>query len=148
MLFQLGPITIDAPAGLNATDTTEEWGSDFAVKPVVGAQQPREFVGAADHRFTLSGKLYPYANARAGQDTGLEAFDVLRGMAGTGEPQLVMRGDFTNLGWFLIEKVTRNDAVLGLAGIGREISYTISLVESPNSGSAGGIQGVLLQLFG
>lgn len=148
MLFQLGPVTFDCPAGLNATGTAEEFGGDFAVKAVVGAQQPREFVGASDRSFSLSGDLFPYAAARAGQDTGLDDIETLRGIATSGDPQILVRGDGENLGWFLVEKVTQTATALSATGIGRKIGYTVKLVESPTAADQASTTGVLAQLFG
>ncbi len=103
MLFQLGGVTFDTYP-LNADETNETFGDDFAVKPVVGAQQPREFMGPADHNFTLSGELQPYFLARNGQDSGMGDLAALKAMADGGEPQILVRGDGTNMGWWLIEK--------------------------------------------
>ena len=135
MLFQLGPITVDSPGPFNATNTNEEFGADYAVKPVVGAQQPREFMGPADHRFTLSGKLFPQFFGRNGQATGLDEIQMLRSLTGTGDPQILVRGDGYNLGWWLIEKVTQKSSTLDAHGIGRQIAFDITLVESPTSAS-------------
>ncbi len=147
MLFQLGPITIDSPSGLNATGTMREFGGDFAVKPVVGAQQPREFVGPSDGRIQIVGKLFPFGAARAGMPTGLPEIDLLESMSASGEPQILVRGDGTNLGYWLIEKVNVSTQNLSSTGIGRDIDYSINIVQSSNGPSAASLLSVLSSLI-
>ena len=147
MLYQLGPLTFDTPGPMNADRVSEDFGSDFAVKPVVGAKQPREFVGAADHRFTLSGELLPYFHAQAGVGSELDAIATLQAMAESGEPQILVRGDGTNMGWWLIEKGSIKSKDLSSIGIGRNIAYDVSLVESPNAASADSVVGLIELLF-
>ncbi len=147
MLYQLGPLTFDTPGPMNADRVSEEFGSDFAVKAVVGAKQPRENMGPADHKFTLSGELLPYFHARTGVGSELGALATLQAMAETGEPQILVRGDGTNMGWWLIEKGSIKSTNLSSRGIGNTITYDVNLVESPTAASAGSIVGLIKQLF-
>lgn len=147
MLFQFGPVTIDSPDGLNATQTAEEFGSDYAVKPVVGAAQNREFVGPSDHKFSLSGKLLPNFHWRHGAKTGLGEIKLLRGIANSGEPQILVRRDGTMLGFFLLEKVSQKSSTLGPDGMGKEIVWDMSLVESATATSTGGLLDLFESLF-
>ena len=134
-LFQLGAVTIVSPGPFNATDTTEEFGSDFGVKPIVGALQDREFDGPSDGRFTITGTLFPFFYERAGQTSGLEEIEILRGMANRGAPQTLMRGSGiagggVALGSWLVEKVTQKSTHLATDGRGKVVVYDISLVRS------------------
>ena len=147
MLFQLGAVTIDSPGPFNATDVSEEFGSDFAVKPVVGAMQDREFVGPADNRLTISGTLLPYFYQRAGQASGLIEIETLRGVTGTGDPQPLVRGDGTNLGYWLVEKVSTKSSKLSAEGIGMVVTYDISLVRSSTSATPAALVSMLESLF-
>lgn len=146
MLFQLGGVTFDTYP-LNADETNETFGHDFAVKPVVGAQQPRESMGPSDHHFTLSGQLQPYFLARNGQDSGMGDLAALKAMADGGEPQILVRGDGTNMGWWLIEKGSLKSTQLSLQGIGNVIHHSVDLVESPNAASPASLMTLLTSLF-
>ncbi len=147
MLFQLGVITIASPGPFNATDTAEEFGSDFAVKPVVGAQQPREFMGQADDHMTISGTLFPFFYGRAGQTSGLDEIEMLRAITGTGDPQPLVRGDGTSLGSWLVEKVSVKGSRLSADGIGRVVAYDIQLVRSATDATPAALAGMLETLF-
>ena len=147
MLFQLGAITFDCPGPVNADETSEDFGGDFAVKAVVGARQPREFVGPSDHKFTLNGELLPYFHRRVGIGSGLDEVATLKAMAESGDPQILVRGDGTNMGWFLIEKGSLKSTRLGSQGIGHVIHYSLNLVESPVAASSGSLLTLLTQLF-
>ena len=147
MLFQLGAVTFDCPGPLNADETDEVFGADFAVKAVVGAQQPREFTGPADHKFTLTGELMPYFFARNGQDNGLDAVATLIAMANSGDPQILVRGDGTNMGWWLIERGSLKSTKLSQQGIGQLIHHSVELVESPTSASPASMLSLLTTLF-
>lgn len=140
MLFQLGGLQIDT-VPFEAHETSRESGADFASKDVVGAPRPREFVGGADERFTLSGTLFPY---NFGGLTGLGALD---GIRASGDPQILVRGDGANLGWFLVEKVREKSSKLGPSGVGRVIEYELTLVRSPNAGGGGGAFSLFSRLF-
>ena len=146
MLFQLGAVTFDTHP-LNAEESDETFGHDFAVKAVVGAQQPRESMGPSDHRFTLSGELQPYFLARNGQDTGMGDLAALQAMAAGGEPQILVRGDGTNMGWWLIEKGSLKSTHLSLQGIGNVIHHSVELVESPVGASPASMLSLLTALF-
>lgn len=128
-LFQLGAVTIVTPGPFNATDTQEDFGSDFGVKPLVGTRQDREFDGPADDHFTITGTLFPFFYERHGKTSGLEEIEILRGMANRGSPQTLMRGGVALGSWY-VEKVTQKSSMLGTDGRGKVIVYEISLVRS------------------
>ena len=133
MLFQLGAVTFDTHP-LNADESDETFGHDFAVKAVVGARQTRESMGPSDHHFSLSGELRPYFLVRNGQSSGLGDIDTLKAMAEAGDPQILVRGDGKNMGWWLIEKGSLKCTKLSFQGIGQVIHHSVDLVESPTAG--------------
>jgi uncharacterized protein len=135
MLYTIGTLVMDTPMGLNPQEVSEEFGGDFAVKPVVGAMQPREFVGPADTRLTLMGTIFPFRFVAAGGSSGLNEIETLRTMAASGEPYNVVRGDGVNLGPYLIERVSIGQRNLGKQGIGREQQFSIAMVKSPKGPS-------------
>jgi hypothetical protein len=141
MLFQLGPLTISVMP-FNADKSKRVSGADFAVKPVVGAQQPREFMGEADEKITLSGTIFP---VRFG---GLDELAILNAMRASGEPQILIRNDGANLGWFLVERVEEEANLAGsMSAVGSSLRYTIELVKSPNPASVDAIIATMIQLF-
>ena len=121
--------------GLNPQDAVEEFGGDFAVKPVVGAQQPREFVGPADTRLTLSGTIFPFRFAAAGGSSGQAEIATLKKYAAAGQPVPVMRGG-RNMGNYLVEKVQLKHSKLSTLGIGRQQEFVLQMVQSPTGPSA------------
>lgn len=154
MLYQLGALTFDCPGPLNADQVSEEFGHDFAVKPVVGAQQPRESMGPADHKFVLSGELLPYFNTRLGIGSGLGEVATLKAMAASGEPNILVRGDGVlvgaeegGTGWWLIERGSLKSSHLSGQGIGHVIRYDLTLVESPRTAYPASMLSLLTQLF-
>ncbi|PPQ37064.1 hypothetical protein SAMN06265338_11517 [Rhodoblastus acidophilus] len=140
MLYQLGALTLDVTP-FNTHEVERETGFDFAAKDVVGGMKPREPMGEADETVTLECRLFPH---RFG---GLSGLSVLDGMRASGQPQILVRGDGLNRGWFLIEKVKETNAFLTREGVGRQIDVSISLIRSPVGASAGSILSTLMSLF-
>ena len=124
MLYQLGALTFEVQP-FNTHEVGRDSGYDFAAKDIVGAQKPREKVGEADEKIRFECKLYPH---RFG---GLDGLDALDAMRKSGEPQILVRGDGRNMGWFLVEQVREKSGYLNARGVGREIEVTIELVRSP-----------------
>lgn len=144
MLFQLGALTIDV-AHFNADRTKHSYGGDFAVKPIVGAQQPREFMGPSDEKMVLSGVLFPL-HPNFG---GLGGLAALQAMAASGEPQILVRNDGANLGWWFIERAEEDANLAGRrSAVGATIHYQIELVASPDPASPDAIISTMIQLFG
>lgn len=141
MLYQLGAMTFEVYP-LNVGTVEREGGSDYAAKDIVGAHRPREFVGEADEKVKLSGFLYPHKFGGVAQLSALQA------IAKMGVPQLLLRGDGSLLGWFIIEKVTDKHTYIDRVGVGRMIEFEVELVKSPVGASAGGMAFTLLSLFG
>ena len=147
-LYMVGAILMSCPMGLNPQDVVEEFGGDFAVKPVVGAQQPREFVGPADTRLTLSGTIFPYRFANAGGSSGQGEIATLKGYAAAGQPLPILRGDGLSMGFYLLEKVQLKHTKLGKYGIGRQQEFVLQMVQSPKGPSAAALTSLFTGLIG
>ena len=139
-LYQLGAIQFQV-APVNISEVSRETGSDFAAKDVMGAPRPREYVGEADERLTFAGTLFPQKFG------GLSGIDALQSLARGGQPQMLMRGDGSVFGWYVIEKVTDKHSYLDVAGVGRMIEFEIELVKSPTAASVGSMMSTLTSLF-
>ena len=139
-LYQLGAIQFQV-APVNISEVSRETGSDFAAKDVMGAPRSREYVGEADERLTFAGTLFPQKFG------GLPGIDALQTVARAGQPQMLMRGDGSVFGWYVIEKVTDKHTYLDVAGVGRMIEFEIELVKSPNAASVGAMMSTLTGLF-
>lgn len=124
MLFQLGLLTMDVYP-FNTTDYSRDTGADFVKHDVIGTMRPSEFTGEADESMSLQFRLFP---EKLG---GLRELEILHQMRRSGIPQILVRGDGYNLGWFNIEKVNENSKAIDNQGVGRDISGTISLSRSP-----------------
>ncbi len=147
-LYMVGAVLMSCPMGLNPQDVVEEFGGDFAVKPVVGAQQPREFVGPADTRLTLSGTIFPYRFANAGGSSGQGEIATLKGYAAAGQPLPILRGDGLSMGFYLLEKVQLKHSKLGQFGVGRQQEFVLQLVQSPKGPSAASLTSLFTGLIG
>lgn len=123
-LYQLGSLQIQV-APFNVHEVSETGSSDYAVKAVVGAEQPLEFVGDGGTEMTLTGRLFPH------EFNGLDELELLRQMRTSGRPQYLVRGDGKPLGWFAILTVTTRSSYLNSHGIGKVIDVTISLRRAP-----------------
>lgn len=140
MLYQLGALTFDVMP-FNVHEITREAGADFAAKDVLGRLRPREFVGEGDNHFRFVGNLYP---EKLGGLPGLAALDAMRI---SGMPHILVRGDGTNLGWWLVERASERSTYLDKEGVGRLIEYEISLVKAPSAPSPASYLSTFLRLF-
>ena len=140
-LWQIGLLQFQV-APMNVEGVEYETGADFAAKDIVGAAKPREFTGEADTELSFSGKLFPH---RLG---GLDELDLAESMSKSGDPQMVVRGDGRVFGWYFIEKLKQKHETLNTLGIGREISYDIKMIKSPNAASAQSMLATIFGLFG
>lgn len=141
MLYQLGALTFDV-IPVNIETTEREMGADYAAKDVVGSMRSREFMGEADDKIKLSGRLFPHKFG------GVAGINVLQAMAVAGEPQMLIRGDGGVFGWYVIEKVTDKHTFLDVVGVGRMIEFDIELVRTLNRPSAAGMANTIFSLFG
>lgn len=141
MLYQLGLLTIDVtPFNAHAVDRSSS--ADYAAKDVVGTMRPREFTGEGEEQVSLKGRLFPEKFGGLG---GLSALDMMRK---SGQPQLLMRGDGSLLGWFVIESVNESSTMLDAQGVGKVIEVTIDLARTPGPGPAGGYLSLIGRLMG
>lgn len=135
MLASLGPILFDLRNDLQSMRLEEQ--SSFAKHGLLGAGNAYEDTGDEDNTIELTGTLHPYLFA--GGLLGLEAIRVARAQK---LPLPLMRGDFTPLGWFVIESISRTHNDLHARdGVGTEIEYSIRLlrVDTPVGSSIGSI---------
>lgn len=127
MLYMVGPLRIETWP-FNVTDVGQYGGADFAVKPVVGAEQPVEFVGEGSNELSLEGVIWP--SERDGPEA-LYSLEMLGQMRASGRPQYVMRGDGRPLGWHVITSVATRSDYLDVDGVGRRVKVSIDLRRAP-----------------
>jgi len=140
-LFQLGGVQFQVMQ-VNVQEFEHEVGGDYAAKDVVGAMRPREFMGPADDKVTMAGVLFPHKFG------GVGGISALQMMAESGEAQMLVRGDGSVFGFYVIERVTDKHAYIDMAGVGRMIEFEVELVKSPNGPSARGAMSTFMSLFG
>ncbi|MBN9033310.1 MAG: hypothetical protein BGO05_05515 [Rhizobiales bacterium 63-7] len=131
MLYMLGPLKIEVWP-FNVENVDELGGTDFAIKPIAGAEQPAEYVGEGANELRLDGKIWP--SERDG-DAALTSLEVLTQMRVSGRPQYLMRGDGRAMGWYSVMSVAVRSSNLERDGIGRKVSVTIELRRSPGPAS-------------
>lgn len=147
MLYMLGLVVIDV-APFNAEAVTRETAADFARKEIIGAMTPREAVGEGDEVITLTGNLFPQRMSVWINESGLDQLAALNVARISQAPQLLVRGDLTNMGWFLIEHMVEKHIKLDGHGIGKNVAYEIRLIRSPQAATPAAILTNLIGLFG
>jgi phage protein U len=140
MLFQLGTLTVEV-LPFNVHEVTLDAGADFAAKDVIGALKPREFTGEGDSTLKLTGRVFP---ERFG---GLDELGLLEQMRLSGEPQILVRGDGMNRGWWLVTKYSLKETYLDATGVGRVIDVDIELTKAPGAGAPAGLLTTLYRLL-
>jgi phage protein U len=120
MLYQLGRLQVRVHP-FNVERVTTSSATDYAVKPVVGREQPLEAVGEGANVKTLSGTLFPKVLR------GLDELELLHQMRQSNMPQFLMRGDGKALGWWAITSVNERETYLDADGIGRKNVVTIRM---------------------
>jgi phage protein U len=141
MLYQLGALTFRVSAP-NLHEFEREAVADYAPKDVVGTLRPLEHMGEGDSIITLRGRLFP---RRWG---GLSSLALLEQMRLSGEPQILVRGDGVNEGWWVVERYREHHTHLGGDGVGRIIEYEIQLKKSPHAATALGYFSMIMRLIG
>lgn len=132
MLYMLGPLRIEVwPFNVESVSATGA--TDYAVKPVVGAEQPLEFVGEGANEMTLDGFIFPSERDGA---SALGSLEKLTQMRASGKPQYMMRGDGTPFGWWAIMTVAQKSEHLERDGIGRQVGVSINLRRAPKPSGA------------
>jgi phage protein U len=130
MLMALGPIQFEVYP-FNAHEYGHDHGSDFVEKPVLGVRPPLEWVGDGAESWSISARLFPH---RFG---GLGDLKKLYQARTAGKPLYMMRGDGSQMGWVVIDRVSETSTYLDGNGVGRVIDVEISVRRTtrPNSGS-------------
>lgn len=140
-LYQLGAIQFQVMP-VNLQEVERETGGDWAAKDVVGARRPQEYMGPADDTITLAGCVFPH---KFGGASGITA---LHGMAEAGQPQMLVRGDGTVFGWYVLKRVSETNGYLDAVGVGRFIEFEVELLRAPLGPSVAGMMSMLTNLFG
>lgn len=142
MLMTLGPVVFDMVSNLTETDSSID--SAFAKHDVIGADPIYEAVGGDGGEVTLVGVIHPEFTGVNGTLAALEAAQAEQ------MPLPLMRGDYVPLGWFVIRNLKRTDTSLNESGVGREITFNVSLIRTagPSAGfSVAGLAESILGLF-
>lgn len=139
MLMMLGPALFEIQP-MNLTKVKEGQKFPFASHEVLGAQPLLENMGIDSSTVELKGNLKPEHFG------GLNELESLRSAQRAGVPLPLVRGDFTPLGFFVIEEMEVEHEILNELGIGREVEIEIKLksVSTPDVGMASAI----FRLFG
>ena len=117
-LMQWGPHIQFQVWPLNYHEMDHETSTAWAVKPIVGAANYREWVGELDEVRTLRGRIFPY---RIGGMTEVEIMDAYRR---GGIVNLMVDGASRDLGWYVLEKHSRSHTRISAEGIGQMIEFS------------------------
>lgn len=128
MLYQVGGVTFEVVAP-NVHEVEADGETAFAEKPIAGGPTILEHVGEGVGTLRLVGRLFP---KKLG---GLSSLSTLAALRRSGEPQHVMRGDGTPLGWFVIVKIAEHSTHLARDGVGQQIEFSIELKASDAPGA-------------
>ncbi|RWC91640.1 MAG: phage tail protein [Mesorhizobium sp.] len=136
-LMSLGPVVFDLVT--NLTEHQKKGESAFAKHEVVGSAPIYETMGENEGTFTLTGVIHPAHFGGLGTLATLEAARL------AAVPLPLMRGDYTPVGWVLIQGLSELSGYLDEKGVGREVQFSVELlrVGSPGVGMASSI----LRLF-
>lgn len=129
-LYQWGPIQMEIwPFNVHELDhlTATEW----ARKEVAGAAIYREWVGENDEQLDFRGRVFPHFFAQQGKPSGMGHLDIMDNMRRLGQAHILMRGDGTHFGWYVIERLSRGHTFLGPNGVGQQINFEASFQRVP-----------------
>lgn len=140
MLYALGPIDFEV-APFNTHEVERSHAADFANKDLLGRRRGHEFVGDGDETLSFSCKLFPHKLG------GLNQLQILDALRASGSPQMLMRGDGSPLGWFVITRVRERSTYLDRKGVGRMIDVDIELMRDDPPSAADYVSS-LFNLFG
>lgn len=135
-LMTWGPLQFEVQP-FNVHEYDHLTAAEFARKDVAGAAPPREWVGEDDEELYLRGRVYAL---RIG---GMNELDVLEAMRKKAQPQNMVRGDGTSLGWYVLERLVRNHRFLSANGIGQEVQFEGIFVRVPVPRAADYVAGLL-----
>lgn len=129
MLMALGPIQFEIYP-FNMTDYSHGHESTFVEKPVLGARPPLEWVGEGAESWSMTAKIFPHKFG------GLGDLKKLFQARAAGKPLYLMRGDGSQMGWVVIDKISEKSSYLDAQGVGRVVELDISVrrSEKPSNG--------------
>jgi len=154
VLYSWGAIPFETYP-LNIHELQHVTGTDWARKEIAGAAIYREWVGENDEEVHFRGRVFPrffvnHARQRSkfglvpqpGADPinpdddnrtsgGLGHLDVMDNMRRLGQAHILIRGDGWNLGWFVIERLTRAHTNIFFDGIGQQIEFEVTFQRVP-----------------
>lgn len=119
-LYTIGSLQIEV-APFNVHEVSDSGVTEYAVKPVAGAEPPLEFVGEGSNEMSMTGRLFPKSLG------GMDELETLQTMRRSGKPQFVMKGDGTPLGWWAITRVSSRSSYLARDGIGKQVEVSIDM---------------------
>lgn len=128
---------------MNAHEASLTGTADYAAKDVLGTAKPREAVGEGDEEFKIAGRLFPQKFPRS----GLEELSALHEMRRSQVPQIFVRGDGLNMGWWLITHVSEKHTYLDRTGVGKFIEFDLTMVRSPSPPSIGAYLSTIFRLL-
>ncbi len=130
MLMSLGPIKFEVYP-FNATEYGHDHETTFAEKPVLGARPILEWVGDGHESWSIRAIIFPHKFG------GLGDLKKLYQARAAGRPLYLMRGDGSQMGWVVIDKVSERSSYLDGKGIGRviEIDIAVRRAAKPSNGS-------------
>jgi phage protein U len=105
----------------------------------VGARSAYQYIGPGDDRITLSGWVAPELTGSAA------SIDMLRRMAGTGKPYLMLSGSGQVLGAYVVMNLVEDQTLFYVDGTPRRVEFTVTL-ECVDDGRAGSLFGAGLQV--
>lgn len=98
-----------------------------ASNKVIGALPKTQFIGKESETIEISGVLMPEITG------GKMSITVLEQMAESGKPFPLIQGDFSILGWYVIENVKINSSEFFSDGSPRKIDFSMSLKRTDES---------------
>ena len=130
MLLQMGPLQFDL-APLNMHEFSRKADADFAKKDIIGRPPVYEWIGDGEDVRTIRGRLFPF---KLGGRGALALADAIRR---SGAPQMVVRGDGSVLGWFIITSINEREENLAANGVGQLIGVDIEIKRADAPTAAG-----------
>jgi phage protein U len=129
-LFTWGPIHFEVYP-LNVGEWHHETSAEWAPKEICGAATYLEWVGEQPEVIGLRGRIFPYT--RIG---GLSEMDAMEAARHAGACQLLSMGGNVMLGWFVIDRLTREHEYVGEHGYGQVIQFEAVFMRNPTPDGA------------
>lgn len=139
MLMSLGPVKFEV-FPFNATGYEHGHESAHVEKPVLGTRPTLEFVGEGTESWSISARIFPHKFG------GLSDLKQLYQARAAGKPLYLMRGDGSQMGWVIIDRVSERSSYLDRNGVGKVIEIDISVRRAAKP-SNGGFYSVFSGMF-